>query len=65
MMRLIVEGLHPTEGNQGTVMLLLGHEEDGTPHTFVSDWRPARDILEAVSQGEHIEVVVENWQVIH
>jgi len=64
MMLLTVEGLHPASDG-GSVTLLLAHEEDGTPHTVASDWRPAQDILNALEAGEHVEVEVEDWQILY
>lgn len=45
----------------------IGHGTNaltGEPVTFAGDWRPMRDIACALAAGRHVEVEVEDWQVL-
>lgn len=50
--------------NQGTIVVFEGETDDGVIVQFGVDWRPARDIAQALEEGEIIEVDVADWQIL-
>lgn len=46
-----------------TIGFGTGIDEAGSEIKFVGDWRPMRDLGEALQQGMDIEVEIEDWQV--
>ena len=52
--------------DEGSIVVLQGITTDGTDRVmnFACDHRPAQDIINAISQGEDVEVDVEAWQVL-
>ena len=52
--------------HEGTVWVFSGREhETGDIVTFGADWRPARDIAEALGEGdEPIVAAVPDWAVV-
>lgn len=50
---------------QGSVALGFGKTEDGQDVVFAGDWRPMRDLAEAIEEaGEPQPAEIEGWQVI-
>lgn len=51
--------------SHGSVGVGIGRDtETGEQVRFGGDWRPMRDLAEAVAEGEEPVVEVENWQVL-
>lgn len=61
-MIVIVTEVHMVPGS--TIATADGAREDGSPITIAGDWRPMRDLADAVAEHGPIEVEVEDWQVI-
>lgn len=51
--------------DHGSIVMLRGieHETDRVV-TFAADHRPAQDIVNALADGEDVEVEIEDWQVM-
>lgn len=47
-----------------TIAIGYGTDEDGKQVRFAGDWRPMRDIAQALNIGEYVEVEVADWQLI-
>ena len=51
-------------GDEGTVIVLEGFNDEGDLFFFATDRRPALDIIAAVQAGEVVTVEVEPWQLL-
>lgn len=50
----------------GSIAIAFGtNVETGKKVSFGGDWRPLRDVAEAIDNGEYVEVEVEEWQLLH
>ena len=47
----------------GTIITFRGLDAEGDPWVVCADHRPAHDILDALAEGETVEVDPEEWQV--
>lgn len=51
--------------DEGTIVLFKGTDTDAHNEVTVAiEHRPARDLVEALERGEHVEAEVEGWQVL-
>lgn len=48
----------------GTIAYGYGTDEVGDAVKFAGDWRPMRDISEALDAGEFVEVDLEGWELL-
>lgn len=60
-MRLTVE--YPVR-DEGSVVVLLGTDDNDEQWLFAADHRPAQAIIEALEADEPVEVEVESWQLL-
>jgi len=61
-MKLTVESVHYEPGS--TIATAIGVDENGQRWHFAGDWRPMRDVAEALKAGEDVKVDVESWQIM-
>jgi len=60
-MRVVVTALVRDEGS---LVILQGLTDDNQVVNFAADHRCAQAILDAVAQGEDVEVELEDWQIL-
>lgn len=61
-MKVIVTEVTPAFG--ATVWQAEGITPEGKQVRFAGDWRPMRDLYEAVALRGAVEAVIEPWQVL-
>jgi len=47
-----------------SVWTAVGVDAEGQRHRFAGDWRPMRDVADAIDAGEVIEIDVSDWQLL-
>lgn len=52
------------ESPGSTIWIGRGTTKDGRHITFAGDWRPMRDIYEALDAGDIAMVELESWQIM-
>jgi hypothetical protein len=61
-MRLIVQRIHHNPGE--TITIGVGTDDEGHEVRFAGDWRPMREIADAIERGEEPEAEIPDWAVL-
>jgi hypothetical protein len=62
MIKVTVQRVFHNRGE--SITIAEGIDEAGNKIRFAGDWRPLREIAEAIKQGEEPEVEVPDWAVL-
>ena len=54
----------PVIRQDGGIVVLCGHDDDGKAITCGVDYRVARDLLDLLAEEESIPCAVESWQIL-